>query len=409
MTDLIRTALVIAFALRTLPLSPMSAPGPAGECREGTQASGALYLICLPDLRPWNGDLVIYAHGYVAFNDPIQIPDLSLPDGTSIPDLVNALGYGFATTSYSINGLAVLEGIDDVRDLVDVFAAEVAEPDRVYLVGASEGGLVTTLAVEGYPDVFQGGLETCGPVGDFRQQIDYWGDFRVILDYFFPGLIPGSPVEIPSEVIDQWETVYEPAVAEAIAQDKIATTQLLSVTGAPVDPRVADSVEQTVTGLVWYNVFATNDGRIKLGGQPYGNSIRIYRGSLMDTRLNLEVDRFVPDPAALQEIEAHYQTSGDLTSPLVSLHTTGDPIVPYWHIREYKEKVEATGSRHLYAYIPVRRYGHCEFKSSEVLAGFALLVRKATGAALEGAEKALPDADARRAFVELARAYGAIP
>ena len=129
----------------------------------------------------------------------------------------------------------------------------------------------------------------------------------------------------------------------------------------------------------------------------------------MDTRLNLEVDRFVPDPAALQEIEAHYQTSGDLTSPLVSLHTTGDPIVPYWHIREYKEKVEATGSRHLYAYIPVRRYGHCEFKSSEVLAGFALLVRKATGAALEGAEKALPDADARRAFVELARAYGAIP
>jgi len=54
------------------------------NCEEGEQASGALSLICMPVEREWNGDLVIYAHGYVAFNEPIEIPDLELPDGTFI-------------------------------------------------------------------------------------------------------------------------------------------------------------------------------------------------------------------------------------------------------------------------------------------------------------------------------------
>ena len=39
----------------------------------------------------------------------------------------------------------------------------------------------------------------------------------------------------------------------------------------------------------WYNVFATNDGIEKLGGQPFDNGWRWYTGSSDDLRLNIGV------------------------------------------------------------------------------------------------------------------------
>jgi hypothetical protein len=100
--------------------SPRRPFSPAA-CADGTQASGAIYRICMPSL--WNGDLIVYAHGYMAPNQPVHIPEeqLYLPDGTYIPTAINLLGYAFATTSYSTNGLAVREGLADLVDLVSIF------------------------------------------------------------------------------------------------------------------------------------------------------------------------------------------------------------------------------------------------------------------------------------------------
>ena len=409
MSRLFRVSLAFMILLQTLPTPFASAMEIPGHCEEGVQASGALYLICMPEEQEWNGDLVIYAHGYVAFNEPLELPDLELPDGTLIPDIVNGLGYAFATTSYRINGLAVLEGIEDVRDLVDVFSEIHGEPGFVYLGGGSEGGIITTLAVERFPEIFDGGLAACGPIGNFRQQINYWGGFRVVFDVFFPGLIPGSPVDIPEEVIENWESIYAPAIAEAIASDQEATDQLLNVTNAPIDKKDPGSVEETVLGLLWYNVFSTNDGIDKLGGQPFGNKRRIYIGSNNDLWLNRQVDRFMAERAALDEIEAHYQTSGELISSLVTLHTTNDPIVPYWHIFGYRKKIQESGSGQKFGNIPIFRYGHCEFKTYEVMAAFALLVIKVTGREIEGVERVLQDPEDFEKFLRLARTSGAIP
>src|SRR5262245_32343925 len=178
-------------------------PAAAACDPDGIQESGAVYRICMPPAGQWNGRLVIWAHGYVSFDKPVSIPEdqLHLPDGTSIPDIVNALGFAFATTSYSVNGTAVRQGLADVTDLVSVFAAAKGPASRVYLVGASEGGLVTALAVEQHPDLFAGGLATCGPIGSFPLQVAYIGDFRVLFDYFFPDLLPGDPGHVPEEFI----------------------------------------------------------------------------------------------------------------------------------------------------------------------------------------------------------------
>jgi hypothetical protein len=38
------------------------------------------------------------------------------------------------------------------------------------------------------------------------------------------------------------------------------------------------------------------------------------------------------------------KTSGQLSVPLVTLHTTGDPIVPFLHEALYADKVAAAGA-----------------------------------------------------------------
>jgi pimeloyl-ACP methyl ester carboxylesterase len=340
----------------------------------------------------------------VAFNEPVAIPEdqLCLPDGPCIPDIVNTLGFGFATTSYSTNGLAVLQGIEDVVDLVDLFAESQGEPDRVYLVGASEGGLITVLAVEQHPDLFDGGVATCGPIGDFQRQIDYFGDFRAVFDFFFPNLLPGSPTEVPEVLINNWEAYYQQVVMPIVFNpaNKGKLDQLLKVAHVPFDKKDPDTIETSVSDALWYNIFATNDAVEKLGGQPFDNQGRRYRGSNNDFLLNLLIERIDADQTARDEIDVNYQTSGELISPLVTLHTTKDQQVFFAHEWLYRKKVRDAGSRALHTNISARRYGHCNFKLSEVLLSFALLVNKVTAEPLEGVEAVLTDPKDLKAFLK---------
>jgi len=344
----------------------------AGCDPDGTQASGALYRICMP-FAPfvWNGGLVVYAHGYVTPTAPLSIP----AEADQVALLAIPQGYAFATTSYRTNGLAVVEGIADLVDLVNIFKTQKGAPNKVYLVGVSEGGLITTLAVEQNPDVFSGGLAMCGPYGDFREQINYFGDFRVVFDYFFPELLPGSPISIPVSLTDNWSS-YSLTVTQVIENPANSglVDQLFSVTHAPYDAATPSTKTETTLDLLWYNVFATNDALVKLGGQPFDNQSRLYAGSADDVLLNQGVQRFGADQAALNEVDAQYQATGVLTVPLVTLHTTGDPIIPYWHVARYIGKTIAADNIALQQHNRVERYGHCNFTQTETLNAFSQLV-----------------------------------
>ena len=53
-----------------------------------------------------------------------------------------------------------------------------------------------------------------------------------------------------------------------------------------------------------------------------------------------------------------YETTGNLTRRLVTLHTTADGLVPFVHEPIYLAKVFLTGHSGLVP-LPVNRYGHC--------------------------------------------------
>jgi pimeloyl-ACP methyl ester carboxylesterase len=376
-TRLTRLVMALLVTVLTLPTTPATAQAPPvpGPCQRFAQTTGAIGLICVP-AQGWNGDLVVFAHGYVAFDQPLDLQHLTLPDGTFVPTLVQQLGFAFATSSYRQNGLAILEGADDLRALVPAFRARIRAPRHTYVAGISAGGLVAALLAERSPQLFDGALSACGPIGDFRAQTDYLGDFRVLFDYFFPWVIPGSAVRVPAAVIAGWEGTYLPAVRRAVAANPRAAQELISAAHAAVDPADPATVQRTITNVLWYDVFATNDATAKLGGNPYQNVDRFYFGSSDDLLLNLAVPRFRADAAALANMQ-RYQTSGQLTIPLVTLHTTGDEVIPFWQQLLYWGKVRTSG-RGSWTPIPIFRYGHCNFNADELLGAFGLLVWQVT-------------------------------
>jgi poly(3-hydroxybutyrate) depolymerase len=368
------TSLVAARATAQEDLA-FSTPGP---CEEGSLAGGARSLICVPSER-WNGHLVVLAHGYVSPLLPPAFTDLALPDGARLPDLVQRLGFAFATTTYRRNGLAILEGVEDVVELVKTFrAGRQGPPDKVYLAGMSHGGLVAVLATEQYPELFTATLSACGPVGNFPFQVNFVGDFRILFDVYFPGILPGSPVDIPAVVQANWERRYVPAIEAALAQHPARARELLKVAGVPYDVRDPSTIVQSTTGLLWHNVFGANDARARLGGNPYDNRLRWYAGSSNDALLNLRVARVDADLPALLALRA-YSPIGDVRVPIVSLHTTGDELAPFAHELIYAAKARPTGRGRVLP-LPIVRYGHCAFTTSEWLTGFALMLGAGTAA-----------------------------
>jgi len=357
---------------RPVAVPPAAIPGP---CQDGPLPSGAKSRICVP-LSGWNDDLVVYAHGYVAFNQPVDFQNLSF-GGFDVSGVIQTQGYAFATTSYRQNGLAVREGVGDIRELIDQFKSQHAA-NHIYLVGISEGGLVAALLATVLPLLISGALAMCGPIGDFRRQVDYFGDFRVVFDYFFPGVLPPSPVNIPDSLIADWQSANsaaQTAVRSAVSTSPLAATELISVTQASIDTasRAATTVSTTLD-VLWYNVLATNDAVGKLGGNPYNNASprRSYVGSSDDALLNANVQRFSAGATALANL-AGYETAGRPRVPVVTLHTTRDPVIPDWHEQLYHDKTPPI-LRYNLTQLTSPSYGHCNFSPQEALDAFSTLV-----------------------------------
>jgi pimeloyl-ACP methyl ester carboxylesterase len=345
---------------------------------DGVQASGSIYRICMP-AADYNGILVIWAHGFQDAGEPVAIPEEQLCiNGFCIPEVVNGLGFAFATNSYSKTGLAILQGQADVVDLVKIFAAQKGQPKKVYLVGASEGGIVTTLSLEQRPDVFSAGLAACGPIGDFPYQINYFGDARATFEYFFPGLIPGDPFHPDASLAATWGDYYNQVVKPVVFDpaNRHLLDQWAAAAKLPFDAtNYLGTVQQSVHDVLRYSVVNLNDAVATIGGFPFDNRSRWYAGSDNDLLLNIFVPRASADPAALATMKASYNTTGVLKRPLISLHTLRDQQVPFLHEPIYSLRTLFAGSfltRHIA--IPIDRFGHCNFTQDEALTAFAIML-----------------------------------
>ena len=124
--------------------------------REGTH-DGADFLISMPS--PWNGGLVMYAHGYQG-----ELPGRGQVQSSPMAAHLTAKGVAWAATGYRAVTYRPDWFLEDVLALRARVIREFGPVRWTVIHGLSMGGHVTVAALELHPDVFQGGLTECGVV-----------------------------------------------------------------------------------------------------------------------------------------------------------------------------------------------------------------------------------------------------
>ncbi len=368
-----RRALVPAFtAVGALLTVLTAAQSPTFTTITGEFGPGASYEILMP-AAPWNGELVVFAQGIGKPGDPIALPTLG-------PLRESLIGQGFALvyTSRAVNGYgAVKDGMQRTHQLRGIFEETIGQPRRVYLIGRSLGGLISVALAERFPGQYDGVLSGCGLLGGGAEELKYVADGRVLFDYFFPGVIPGTPFDFPldddfSPGGPTYTAVYDALVEGLSSPDQptlqFARTANLQAIGA------AEIVAAGLNVVGFTVVHANNLMDLTASHIPYDNRDTWYSGSKDDDTLNATVARFVSDPSAMNYMDHYYMPSGDLHIPVLTLHRMRDPIIPIFHETEYADIVDRAGASDYLLQRTVDGFGHCGFPAAEVSA-FAALVQ----------------------------------
>jgi pimeloyl-ACP methyl ester carboxylesterase len=336
----------------------------------GEIGPGAQYALHVP--AEWNGDLILFLHGYAPTAWPVALPDADPNWGAryaAIRDNALARGYAFGWSSNSENGLALRDAMIRTRQLKGLFVASFGRPQHTYLWGFSMGGAAALHLAEQNPQLVDGVLSECGVVLGFAPIIDQRFNLRVLFDYFYPGVIPGPATAFPADVA--WATV-QPGVIAAILANPAAAMELAAVDQVRLEYNddFGELVQHIVTSLLFSSAWWwTGDIWARTNGHPFfDNSTLWYTGSSDDAALNAGVARFTAHPSAVNEIAHWYSPSGHLNVPVLMMHTQRDQQVPIRHVLTFADLVAAAGSGDLLVQRIQDRFGHCAFTEAEEVA-----------------------------------------
>lgn len=364
---------------------------------QGVLGPGALYEIWVPPAPAWNQCLVLYAHGYANPSQPVALAD----DPEAMRSILLYNGYAIAHSSYSENGWAVKDGAIRMRQLRGYFAGAYGEPEKAYLVGASEGAIISIMLAEKSPALFAGALCIGGPLGGAEMEVKYIYNIRILFDYFFRNELndladagdllaqairealgagaldarpPDSPLldpdgmEFAADVVPLILALFQmstPPMSEALW---MATTMVDGVPlfnwpiSTPSDLAFIPELAATIAGGLWYNIFGTEDILSRTHGHvPVDNTADEYSYPVTPTTVEVfNPERLASRPDARKYLEHWYQPTGRLTVPVVILHTLRDPIVPVGHAYRYRELAAASGSSVLPLVDVISFFGHCQ-------------------------------------------------
>jgi len=338
---------------------------------QGVTESGALYAMFLP--HDWNGRLVIFIHGLVDPARPIALPTLG-----AAADTLGAHGTALAYSSFSENGWAVKDGAQRTHELKEFFAAEFGEPSRTYLYGQSMGGLIAVKLTESFPTQYDGVLSECGVLGGSFERFRYMFDVRLLFDFFYPGVLPGSVLAVP-EGLDLLNSIRLPARGAMVANPAGAHS-IAAILQTPVPFSSEAELLAAIEDQLFRHAREVNDIIARGHGEPpVGNRNTEYTGALEPSLLqaiNAAVLRFDAGLYAAHYAAQYYEPDGDLHVPVLTLFTPRDPALPaVMSELVYAERVAAAGrSDFLRRQQSSVGFGHCTSKLADRIAAFNALV-----------------------------------
>ena len=380
---------------------------------QGVLGPGAIYEIHTPP--GWqNGALVLYVHGYVS---PYDEPGLPEDLDSSVLQMLLGGGFAVAYSSFSETGWAVRDGAIRSRQLLGYFRDNYGDPQQVYLVGASQGGLIALSLAEQNPDLFDGLLSVSGAIGGGRLQMDYLTHVRALFDRFFgeklnllaaavdpiavpsqallaalgDGVLDADPESVPPELSGYLE--YFPEVVATLVFGNPETALALATTLVddvplfnwrpeeildpafwqdPADPTVQGflfEVVETIASALWFNVFGTQDLLERTNGHAMvDNSDTRYWSLALSTEqnlwLNTEVERITAHPAGRNYLLRWYQPTGRLRFPMVTVHVSRDPAVAILHERAFAAIVAGAGRSDYLVQREFDGFGHGDLREA---------------------------------------------
>jgi pimeloyl-ACP methyl ester carboxylesterase len=403
------TKLTLLPALTAVLIAVLCGSAAAQQHITGTLPDDATYVIDVP--APWNGALLLYSHGYVDPGSPNPALDVSDP---YTGGYMLAAGYALAGSSYASTGWAVHEAIPDQIATLDVFQSMVGTPLQTIAWGHSMGGEVTAALRQEYPDRFDAALPMCGvlagSVGFWNQHLD--GAFA------FNTLLAGGSLQVvnitnPTLNLGTAEAILAAAQTTAQGQARIALVAALEDLPGWYDPTTpepapTDYTTQQANQFLWLQndalptAFAARaELEFRAGGNPSFNTGVNYERQLARSAnyaevqalyaaagLSLHADlamlksapRIAADPGALTYLSDNVIFNGQITVPVLTLHTTGDGVVSVEEERAYTKVVHEANDSKLLIERFVHRAGHCEFSPAEMITAEQMLERRlATG------------------------------
>jgi pimeloyl-ACP methyl ester carboxylesterase len=362
-------SMVLAFAA----ILGLANAGLADDIVDGRTGPGSVYRLVRP--TNWNGILVLYAHGYVSTGVPVGIT----ADDELVISLLAPQGFAVAVSSFDENGWVIKDGTQRTHQLLGLFASKFGTPARVYVGGASMGGLIAIRMIETWPDQFAGVLPACPVAGGSTRQWDYMLNVRALFDLFYPGILKGTAVDLPPG-IDVTQDIVNKALA-AMTANPPGAFAIASITQTPVPfaspAELLQSIATALAGAAAYPEIL----ELTHGQAYFDNTATQYTGSLPPATLaviNASVQRFSGTPAGQNSLELNYTPTGDLRIPALTLSTFRDPEVPGFHLTIYGQEVAAMGDadRLVQRFVPgyAGGYGHCTFTPQELTQAFFDLI-----------------------------------
>ena len=337
-----------------------SGPGPVTPAGGGTSASGEIgpgssYFLHVPE--GWNGDLVLYVHGYTAPFYPLGPPPTEPVE--SLRDEVLALGLAFGYSTFSENGYALRDAVQRTQQLEGLFSARFGPPRRVYLVGYSLGGLAVLSLVERHPESYAGAVTVSGIVGGTKRELDYLGNVWVLFDLLYPGVLPWGLYDAPASFDPN--QIIGPVVAAIQANPQPALI-LTQIDQTPIPFSNGEELVQSIVQALVLEGIALPDLLERTHGHPFfDNAKTTYTGNLPPEVLadiNARVARYEARPDAEAWLRQQYEPSGKRAVPLISLHMLLDPVVPIFHEEVYHDLVKEAGADRFHLRRDVPGYGH---------------------------------------------------
>lgn len=343
---------------------------PGAKAEFGT-LDKAVYRIEVPD--NWNGDLVMWAHGFAGFGTEISVDS---PPSALRQQLIDQ-GYAWAASSFSENGYTPGIGADDTLALKQHFEEQHGKAKRTYIAGQSMGGNVVSLSLEHYANQYDGGLSFCGALTG-EEEIDYLISWGMLAEYTSGVKLPiGEGQQKMAGVLlnDMPKALGSPDAPTPAGQQFASAVR--NLTGGP-RPFFAEGFKEQI--VINFALLLLDPNRETVPGRAATNEGVQYHVDpelgLTDADLNAGIQRLSADPDA-RNAEKHpdaVPTTGKLTKPLLTLHGTGDVFVPISIEQDYRQKVEVAGKGDLLVQRAIRVGGHCKFSGAEYTQAFSDMV-----------------------------------